>query len=110
MTIEEQAIIVFEAKSKHILSEPNKSGYFDGFETSHEQGQFYQKVAELIKGKVGKWADWTDYMPTAYGEEVDDEPIWNFECSVCHYHIFEEPTNYCPNCGARMNEKEQDHE
>ena len=25
-----------------------------------------------------------------------------FICSECGYKLFDEPTNYCPNCGARM--------
>ena len=25
-----------------------------------------------------------------------------FICSECNYKLFDEPTNYCPNCGARM--------
>lgn len=25
-----------------------------------------------------------------------------FICSECGYKLFDEPTNYCPNCGAKM--------
>lgn len=27
-----------------------------------------------------------------------------FICSECNYKLFDEPTNYCPNCGAKMSE------
>lgn len=27
-----------------------------------------------------------------------------FICSGCGYKLFDEPTNYCPNCGAKMQE------
>ena len=29
-----------------------------------------------------------------------------FICSECEYKLFDEPTNYCPNCGCRMEEGE----
>ena len=27
-----------------------------------------------------------------------------FICSECEYKLFDEPTNYCPNCGVKMAE------
>ena len=35
--------------------------------------------------------------------------LWppTYECSECHYILFGSPrTNYCPNCGAKMDEEE----
>ena len=29
-------------------------------------------------------------------------------CSVCYEQFFRKPYNYCPNCGAKMDGKEQD--
>ena len=31
-----------------------------------------------------------------------------FICSECGYKLFDEPTNYCPNCGCRMVEQESE--
>ncbi|WP_034452479.1 zinc ribbon domain-containing protein [Butyrivibrio sp. AE2032] len=30
-----------------------------------------------------------------------------FICSECGYKLFDEPTNYCPNCGAKMVEPQE---
>ena len=43
--------------------------------------------------KVGKWI--------AYGLE-DGFAIERYSCSECDYDIGVITTNYCPNCGARM--------
>ena len=41
------------------------------------------------------------------GEWIINEPIESgfgtiFECPYCKYEVNFEPTNYCPNCGAKM--------
>jgi len=43
----------------------------------------------------------------AEGEWIINEPIESgfgtiFECPYCKYEVEFEPTNYCPNCGAKM--------
>ena len=42
------------------------------------------------------------------GHWVHDGSHWKnrFNCSVCNYYLIDEPTKYCPNCGARMIESE----
>lgn len=59
-----------------------------------------------------------DVAPVRHGKwtEVQKENIWGdiipvFECSLCGKYTFgtkgiTEKSNYCPNCGARMNEEE----
>ena len=38
------------------------------------------------------------------GHWLHDGSHWKnrFICSECEYKLFDEPTNYCPNCGAKM--------
>lgn len=60
----------------------------------------------------------TDVAPVRHGKwtEVQKENIWGdiipvFECSLCGKYTFgtkgiTEKSNYCPNCGARMDEEE----
>ena len=38
------------------------------------------------------------------GEWIHNGSHWEyrFNCSKCGYKLFEEPTNFCPNCGADM--------
>ena len=59
-----------------------------------------------------------DVAPVSHGKwtEVQKENIWGdiipvFECSLCGKYTFgtkgiTEKSNYCPNCGARMDEEE----
>lgn len=55
-------------------------------------------------GKHGRWLNWK-------GEPIQpDEFRWSWTCSECKHELeFEEavtaeefPSNYCPNCGAKM--------
>ena len=45
------------------------------------------------------------------GHWTHDGSHWKnrFICSECGYKLFDEPTNYCPTCGAKM-ESESDKE
>ena len=56
-----------------------------------------------------------DVAPVVYGHWIWHEEEFEYECSVCHCrfdynHTFEifdhgfQYANYCPNCGAKMNE------
>ena len=42
-----------------------------------------------------------DVAPVKHGKWEGEDPITNFVCSVCG-SLEEYDTNYCPNCGARM--------
>ena len=53
-----------------------------------------------------------DVEPVRHGQWVDrtQEPGWpDAECSVCGSHAGMFWMNYCPYCGAKMDEKEQEH-
>lgn len=58
--------------------------------------------------KTGKWKAFTH---SAYhGNDEDGEPIWRevtvYHCNLCNRRtVIKE--NYCPNCGARMQEVEE---
>ena len=43
------------------------------------------------------------------GHWTHDGSHWKnrFICSECGYKLFDEPTNYCPNCGCRMVEPQE---
>ena len=50
-----------------------------------------------------------DVREVKRGEWVHDGSDWKYRflCSVCGYKLMgENPTNYCPNCGADMKEDE----
>lgn len=57
----------------------------------------------------------SDVAPVVYGHWIWHEEEFEYECSACHCrfdynHTFEifdhgfQYANYCPNCGAKMNE------
>lgn len=43
------------------------------------------------------------------GHWTHDGSHWKnrFICSECGYKLFDEPTNFCPNCGAKMVEPQE---
>ncbi len=55
---------------------------------------------DRLKGK------WIEHKWKEYNEELMMSfPCHNYECSECSFHAYE-PTNFCPNCGANMRERE----
>ena len=58
---------------------------------------FADKCRECGKMKKGKWIMTNDYITAAYGT------IDYVKCSCCGEECLEEG-NYCPNCGAEMEE------
>ena len=50
--------------------------------------------------KHGRWIE------HKWAEEYDEKLISNYECSECESWE-REMTNYCPNCGAKMDEVEE---
>jgi len=60
-----------------------------------------EKFKELtVERKKGFWIDTNDYITTAYGH------IDYVKCSCCGEESLEEG-DYCPNCGAEMQEVEE---
>ena len=59
----------------------------------------YYSVDRFAEPKPGKWYDWSF---TAF----DGSTVWHRVCSVCGYKRdddnLDKDTNYCPNCGAKM--------
>ena len=57
-----------------------------------------------------------DVAPVRHGRWIDNGACgykWAFSCSKCGYidgYPFNDRHNYCPNCGAKMDEKENDDE
>ena len=49
-----------------------------------------------------------EYTERKRGEWKHDGSIWEnrWVCSECGYKLFDEQTNYCPNCGAMIKEVE----
>ena len=83
------------------------------FDTDNAKAQsdlalwFEERILELPKADVepvrhGKWI------------KVDEQPYFRKHfhlmcCSVCHRKGYKS-WNYCPNCGAKMDEKEQEYD
>lgn len=67
-----------------------------------------QKVIETIidecKPKVGRWIDHKEIIYT-------DPEIWGYsqECSLCGFTLGAKEYNYCPNCGAKIERRADEH-
>lgn len=68
----------------------------------------YAEFADGVKGWIvekGYVEDALTVQPQPKtGHWTHDGSHWKnrFICSECNYKLFDEPTNYCPNCGANM--------
>ena len=57
-----------------------------------------------------------DVVPVVHGRWISKNPHgyeWIFVCSNCDYidgYPFNDRSNYCPNCGAKMDENVEDYE
>ena len=73
-------------------------------------------AADVVEVRHGRW------IPSESDFDDDDtlfdvEDLCDWQCSVCHEDIcYEDPMErrflpkFCPNCGARMDKKEDNHE
>lgn len=74
-----------------------------------ENAYLNDTALDVLK-KISKWLEeepTLDYAPIRHGEWVDGRPYTNSRwkvCSVCHESgVYPNGgTNYCPNCGAKM--------
>ena len=80
---------------------------FDKYTQDHEP------LLDLAKSRIirllAKFPS-ADVEPVKHGRWLDrtQEPGWPVaECSVCGSHAGMFWMNYCPNCGARMNDEEE---
>lgn len=64
-------------------------GYAKGIDKQLDDINSIRRIPSVTQ-KSGKWSH--------------DGSHWEnrFICSECNYKLFDEPTNYCPNCGACM--------
>ena len=61
----------------------------------HDRDIIIEELAKRKAGRVGKWEYEKMVMP------LSNHTKDSYRCSVCHTH-WDCETNYCPNCGARM--------
>ena len=52
-------------------------------------------TADVQEVRHGRWEKWDAYAPSGN--------YTMFQCSVCA-SLYYNPTHYCPNCGAKMDE------
>ena len=55
-------------------------------------------AADVVEVKHGKWVNERELAGGF-------RSIWGYDCSVCGHTVENYPTNYCPNCGAKMDLK-----
>lgn len=97
--IEREAIS--EEIRKYYYKNPPNSSYGEGFDRGLDRAQ--RAILD---------APATDVVPVKHGQWIDNEANgykWAFVCSLCGYvdgHPFDNRHNFCPNCGAKMDEVE----
>lgn len=61
-----------------------------------------QPTADVVEVRHGKWLTWEEQFPDRKPTKKNNLGVF---CNNCHSHA-DNMTDYCPNCGARMDEKE----
>lgn len=67
-----------------------------GLQCAYRDAQRFPAAADVVEVVRGRWIK----------RQFADEPTaFGYSCSECHL-TYEVDTNYCPNCGAKMDGKE----
>lgn len=78
--------------------------YYTGAKYGFAKAAIIANGLPTIEPRRGKWYDWSF---TAF----DGCTVWHRVCSVCGYKRdddnLDKDTNYCPNCGAKMERSEE---
>lgn len=61
-----------------------------------------QPTADVAKVRHGKWLTWEEQFPDRKPTKKNNLGVF---CNNCHSHA-DNMTDFCPNCGARMDGKE----
>ena len=69
-------------------------------------------AADVEPVRYGKWVPGKEIARTLLGDETLAIEYSDFRCSSCgrRYQEYVLDYRYCPNCGARMDKEEADHE
>ena len=89
----EEALKSFEEENKDFEKTFERYGY----QMSTEEVSAVKEAIERNKVAISALSE-------NKGEWIHDGSHWEnrFNCSKCGYKLFEEPTNFCPCCGADM--------
>ena len=87
--------VISEGIRKYYYKNPPNSSYQEGFDHGLDKAQrviLNAPVADVVEVRHGRWIATHDEF---------------CGCSVCKYPVYVAwgQTNYCPNCGAQMDEK-----
>lgn len=99
-------LISRRAAIKAIDDLPNcYNGYSDTYDKAYIIGVLEELPSvDVPDRKVGEWYDWSFAA-------FDGCTVWHRVCSVCGYKRdddnLDKDTNYCPNCGAKMERSEE---
>ena len=82
--------------NRYIWKNPDKSKYRTTVDIDDVQFSIDKiPTADVVEVRCGRWIK----------RQLADEPTaFGYRCSECHL-TYEVDTNYCPNCGAKMDGK-----
>ena len=76
-----------------------------------------QPKVDAVPVRHGRWIEHTMSEMTGYDPALSgDDPVCSYSCSVCGEDCYVSDTgddilsNYCPNCGAKMDERKQNND
>ncbi len=103
LTLEEKAKI-FEEEARAEMTKVSNNGEWPKVNCVLQSGRgivhrAMQELARRVEVVHGRWV----YEPVEFTYEKD------IKCSVCSAYV-DHATNYCPNCGAKMDGERKDNE
>ena len=82
--------------------ESGATDLFDAFEDALQEAQ----TVDAVPVVHGWWLTWEEQFP---GRTPRKKSMLGVFCSACHNHA-DNMSNYCPNCGAKMDADTQERE
>lgn len=64
-----------------------------------------ESVKSYVRMSVRK-ASTIEAEPVKRGHWIWEKAVLAYTCSLCHHFTYDGQPNYCPNCGARMDQEE----
>ena len=83
--------------------------YFSGGHLRFVNGKWRDddgNVVEISRVGHGKWLTWEEQFPGQTPRKKNNLGVF---CDQCHNHA-DNMTDYCPNCGAKMDEEKKENE
>ena len=94
-----EELMKFPIRRNHYDKEHGNEHFIYGIETVLEYAENLP-AADVAPVRHGRWLTWEEQFPGSTPKKTSRLGVF---CDKCHNHA-DNRTDYCPNCGAKMDE------